>query len=470
MQQSNAGTHHKHDHKLGLTLLLGLSFGLGLGLGACHGDGKQADSPAVVALNGHGSGENGVGSIGPAAFNEPVSFLSDDELALHGKGDRLTEARFIPAPAAVNPGLGPLYNNTSCVACHRSDGRGHPVLANDGNGSQLIVKLSLASGGDPEEPGGSIPVPGLGTQMQDQAIPGAVAPATGQLSWVSKTVTLDDGTAVKLRSPQVTITKADGSNLANEVLTSVRLPPAFIGLGLLEAVSDDWLIANETASSNTPGRIPGRLNHVWSRSKQQEAIGRFGRKATKALVEDQVAAALALDIGLNNSLFPGKDGAVKVSDETMQALSFYVQTLSAPLPRTKKSATALHGQALFHDLGCGGCHQDAMHTGPDHKVAVLRNQEIHPYTDLLLHDMGPDLADHRPDFMASGSEWRTPPLWGIGVQHTVASAACFLHDGRAQTLTEAILWHGGQAQGAREAFGKLAAQDRDDLLAFLGSL
>ena len=468
MQQSNARNHRKIDLKLGLTPLLGLSFSLGLG--ACHGNGKPTDNPTIVALNGHESGENAVGSIGPAAFNEPISFLSDDEGELHSKGDRLTEAKYIPAPAEVNPGLGPYYNNTSCVGCHRSDGRGHPVLASEGNGSQLIIKLSLASGGEPEEPGGSIPVPGLGTQLQDQAIPGAIAPATGQLSWVSKTVTLDDGTAVKLRSPQVTITKADGSKLPADVLTSTRLPPAFIGLGLLEAVSDDWLVANETASSNTPGRIPGRLNHVWSRSKQQEAIGRFGRKATKALVEDQVAAALALDIGLDNSLFPGKDGAIEASDETMQALSFYVQTLSAPLPRTKKSAASLHGQMLFRDIGCSGCHQDAMHTGSEHKIAALRNQEIHPYTDLLLHDMGPDLADHRPDFMASGSEWRTPPLWGIGVQQTVTSAACFLHDGRAQTLTEAILWHGGQAQGVREAFRKLPAQDRNDLLAFLGSL
>ena len=464
MKQVNAWTKGREHLKLSMTMLLCLS------LGACHDSGKQTDTPGGVALNGHGSAENSSGLVGAAAFNQPVSSLSSDEDELHSKGDQLSEAKYIPAPAAVHQGLGPFYNNTSCVGCHRGDGRGQPVLAKGGNNSQLIVKLSLASGGDPEEPGGSIPVPGLGTQMQDQAIPGMVALATGQITWVAKMVTLDDGTAVKLRAPQIVITKADGSRLADDVLTSVRLAPAFIGLGLLEAVSDEWLIANEAASSTTPGRIPGRLNHVWSRSTQQEAIGRFGRKATKALVKDQVAAALALDIGLDNSLFLGKDGSIEASDETVQALSFYIQTLAAPLPRTKKSALALHGQVLFRNLGCAGCHQEAMRTGSTHEIAALRDQEIHPYTDLLLHDMGADLADQRPDFKANGSEWRTPPLWGIGLQQTVASAACFLHDGRAQTLTEAILWHGGQAQGARDGFRKLSAQDRVDLLAFLGSL
>ena len=200
------------------------------------------------------------------------------------------------------------------------------------------------------------------------------------------------------------------------------------------------------------------------------AIGRFGRKANKATIKDQVALALAADIGLDNSLVPGAGGSTEVSDDTIAALTFYIQTLAPPTARTPGNAATEHGAAIFRSIGCSGCHLPTMHTAPAQEVAALSDQEIHPYTDLLLHDMGPDLADHRPDFAASGSEWRTPPLWGIGLQALVMPYACYLHDGRARSLSEAILWHGGQAAGQRAAFVALSPADRADLLSFLQSL
>lgn len=441
-------------------LLMPCSFAVTLALqpGWCACDGEHSETPyAAGALTVFDRSSN--------AYSFPAPTLSDAELARHRAGDAAFEARFVTAPAPVNPGLGPVFNHTSCAGCHPRDGRGLALVGGPPTLSPLLVRVSLEG---EDDHGGPLPVPGLGTQVQDHAIYGVEPEAEVELTWREVPGSYGDGTPFALRYPEVVLFGPDGE-LGPEVLRSARIAPPTFGLGLLEAIPEATLHELADPEDRDGDGISGRVNLVWDPRSGTHRVGRFGWKANTVDLTLQVAGAYLNDMGLSSPLAPEADGGFELALALVEDNTFYVQTLAVPAAITDTLPEARRGHALFERYGCASCHVGTVDTG-DHPVAVLAGQRIAPYTDLLLHDMGPGLADHRPDWAASGSEWRTAPLWGIGLTQTVLPGAGYLHDGRARTLEEAILWHGGEAEPSRESFRNAERSDREALVAFLRSL
>jgi CxxC motif-containing protein (DUF1111 family) len=274
-------------------------------------------------------------------------------------------------------------------------------------------------------------------------------------------------------------------------MLSPRVAPQMIGLGLLEAIPEAEIRAGADPDDANHDGISGRTNEVWSTAYDKVMLGRFGWKAGMPTIHDQSASAAAGDIGLSSSLVPkpsgdctpaetqcmkapngnsDMSGGYEIGDELMALVAFYSQNLAVPARRKPKDADVLLGKALFKSSGCAACHRPSFTTGTVDGQPQLSNQRIWPYTDLLLHDMGEGLADGRPEGEASGREWRTAPLWGVGLTAVVSGHTFLLHDGRARNVEEAILWHGGEAQPARDAYAKLTPSERQALLAFVNSL
>lgn len=412
-----------------------------------------------------------------SAYEQPATGLSETEMKKHRQGDLAFDAVFVTAPALVNPGLGPLFNNASCAGCHIRDGRG---LAEKG---QLLVRVSGAGAGSSASPldasqyhhEGSVkeanapPVPGLGNQIQDDGIFGRVPEARIEIQWRESEGKYEDGSAYQLRSPAPQIALPNGDPLPSEILTSLRIPPPVFGLGFLEAVPEQTIRNLADPDDKNRDGISGRPNEVWNVSTQSMTLGRFGLKANNPDLLQQTAGAYVNDMGITNPLFPEADGSADIDRAILENNTFYVQTLGVPVRTLLDNPQVKRGEKLFTQANCTACHIPELRTG-DNPVKALANQTIHPYTDLLLHDLGTGLADNRPDFKASGTEWRTPPLWGLGLTQTVLPYSTYLHDGRARTLEEAILWHGGEGEAAKEAFRKMSDRDRASLVRFLNSL
>lgn len=450
-----------------LSLLGGLF--LSLALASCA-DPTEADTAALedFALSG---GATTVFEKTTFAYQLPSPGLSADEFALHAQGDIAFEARFVTAPAPINGGLGPVFNNNSCNGCHIRNGRGMPVIGQGGLRSQMLVRVSLpAEFGEPAHPGGAVPVAGVGTQLGDHAIFGVEPEASIDLDWVEEPGTYADGSAYSLRRPVLSITLAGGEALPAEAMTSLRQPPPIFGLGLFEALPEAALLDAADPHDADGDGISGRTNQVWSITEQKSVLGRFGLKANQPTILQQSAGAYFDDMGISNPLMPDADGNEDIGHETLRAAEFYSMSLGVPARRDLDDPQVQRGERLFVELGCADCHTPTLRSGP-HELAVISEQLFHPFTDLLLHDMGEGLADGRPDFDASGREWRTAPLWGIGLTQTVAPGAGYLHDGRARNFEEAILWHGGEAERAREAFRtEISAAQRAEVVRFLRSL
>lgn len=434
-------------------------------------------------------GETTVDNRTSLAFSQPAPNLTDQEIALHKEGDRAFGDTFVTAPAPVNAGLGPMFNNSSCIACHIHDGRGMPTKGS------LLVRVSLppsqaalahqpiSAGGNNSHQssifesqaeasvslGNAPPVPNLGTQLQDQAIYGVKPKATVDIKWHEKNAVYSDGTPYQLRSPLLDIVLADGKPLPLGVLTSARVPPPVFGHGLLEAVPERDIIKLADPQDKNNDSISGKPNRVWDVRRKKLVLGRFGLKANNPNLFQQNAAAYINDMGVTNPLFPEKDRTTEIDLKTLNAVTFYTQTLSVPGRTLSRDPVVQKGEKLFVQANCAACHIGSLQTG-NHPVKAVANQTIHPYTDLLLHNMGEGLADGRPDFEASGNEWRTAPLWGLGLTQTVLPYTGYLHDGRARTLEEAILWHGGEAERSKEVFRTMAISDRTALIQFLNSL
>jgi CxxC motif-containing protein (DUF1111 family) len=260
-----------------------------------------------------------------------------------------------------------------------------------------------------------------------------------------------------------------------------------IGLGLLENVPASVLEALADPEDADGDGISGRINRVWSPSEGGMRPGRFGWKANAANLVDQDSGAALGDVGLTTRLHPDQNcpaaqaacraaydqsatGGAELSDLFLERLVFYTRAIAVPRQRHPEAPEVARGAALFRTARCDACHVPTLVTGPDATLPELANQSFHPFTDLLLHDMGPDLADGRPDFAAGPSEWRTPPLWGIGLIPAVNGHDALLHDGRARGVAEAILWHGGEGAAARDAFRTMDAADRAALVAFVNTL
>ncbi len=416
-------------------------------------------------------GEGTTAAADRNAFGNSARNLTDEQRRAFEVGDSFFTQNWVTAPASTDArdGLGPLFNAQACSSCHLRDGRGTP---DDGLG--LLFRLSTPEG-DPD--------PTYGGQLQDRSILGVPAEATVRTIYVEEVGTFDDGTEYVLRRPVHEFDDLSYGPLVVDVQTSPRLAPPVFGAGLLEAIPEEDIVAAADPEDSDGDGISGRPNFVFGPASPEQRLGRFGWKANVATVEEQVAGAFVGDIGITSSLHPDETctlvqldclaapngGTPEISDDLLAFVVFYNETLAVPARRNLDSQSVRDGADHFDSLGCASCHTPMQRTGDD-PIAALANQVIFPFTDLLLHDMGPDLADGRPDGEASGSEWRTPPLWGIGLSEVVNSNARFLHDGRARSLEEAILWHGGEAESAREGYKALSEEQRDELIDFLESL
>ncbi len=422
-------------------------------------------------------GETTIFSTGPDAFTFPLPNLSSDGLEEHFLADGAFGQQFVTAPATQFGGIGPLFNQNSCEGCHIRNGRGSVPQFEGDRSSGLLLRISVPGVGSN---GNIVPVPGFGGQLQNKAVFGVQAEGKLSKSEVEEVVTYLDGLSTTLARPTYSI-KDPYQALPGNVLISPRLAPPVHGLGLLEAVPEKDILALADENDVDNDGISGRPNMVWDVLASTTKLGRFGWKAEQPTAGQQAADAAHNDMGLTNFYFPtehcdgqpncndGLQTRLDIDDETTNLMAFYFQTLAVPAQRNYDKPEVIRGKQLFTKLNCGSCHTPKHVTG-SHEIAELSFQTIYPYTDLLLHDMGEGLADNRPVFQANGREWRTPPLWGIGLTQVVNSKATFLHDGRARTLEEAILWHGGEAERPVNDFKSLSRTERNYLIEFLKSL
>lgn len=445
-----------------------------------------------------GGGATALNARGATAFSLASATLPFERVFDFRVGDGVFRRLWVSAPASVtsSDGLGPLYNARGCQSCHLRDGRGRPPEAGEA-ASSLLIRLSIPPRGPAEEAlvaAGRVPAigdPVYGLQLQTFGIQGHLAEGQVVIDWTEEEVPLAGGEVAHLRRPGFRIENPGYGPFAPGLMISPRTAPPMIGLGLLEAVPEAEILAGADPDDRDDDGISGRAARVWSNAEGRMMLGRFGWKALAPTMADQVADAFAADMGLSTRLHRGGfgecteaqtacraaiDGAdpregVEVTDRLFDLVVFYARNLAVP-PRGPDAETAetRHGRMLFREAGCSACHRPSFTTGtlpdrPEHSA-----QRIWPYSDLLLHDMGEGLADHRREGAASGTEWRTPPLWGIGRTQAVSGHTQFLHDGRARNLLEAILWHGGEAQRARDAIAAMTPAERAALLAFLESL
>lgn len=413
-------------------------------------------------------GDTSVNNRTSFGFEDPAANLSEENLEKHLDGDLEFGNVFVTAPAPVNPGLGPLFNNVSCESCHLKNGKANPLFRDPNLRSPALVMVSDPRV-EPAVPGGNPPVDGIGSQIQDHAIFGVEPEGTIYLSWEEIPGEYPDGTSYSLRKPVLDIILSDGSSLGEDIQTSMRLPLPVIGLGLLEAISDETLFELSDPDDSDGDGISGRPNMVWNQITSSTEVGRFGRKAGAQNLRMQTARAYAEDMGVSNPELTLGDAVPDITEEQLALATFYVQTLAVPLRGDVADPDVVEGEAIFSDIGCISCHVSLIKTG-EHPIEEVSYQTIQPFTDLLLHDMGEGLADNRPDFQATGREWRTTPLWGIGLTRKILGKESFLHDGRARSLEEAILWHGGEAERVTERFKSLPEQKRNNLIKFLNTL
>ncbi len=441
-------------------------------LTACQTTDHDSDN-TVVNLPG---GSTTLRDASSKAFSSPAPNLSASQLDEHATGDAAFEAKFVTAPAANNAGLGPVFNNTSCSACHSKDGRGRPPEA----GELLSSMLFRISKAGTDVNGGPLTMDNYGTQLQPRAIFGENPEGQVIITYYDSLVHLADGETVTLKVPNYQLNDLYMS-LSAPALLSPRIAPPVFGLGLLEALDEASIVALADESDKDNDGISGRPNYVINVLTGKKTLGRFGLKSNTPNLLQQCAAAYNNDMGVTSWIFPqetcfgqSQKGCGNVIPEvdsvTVAAVTFYVRTLAVPARRNVNDAQVQAGEKIFRQLQCNECHIQELKTGNFDQHPELSQQIINPYTDLLLHDMGDALSDNRPDFLANGNEWRTPPLWGIGLTEVVNGHTQFLHDGRANNFTEAILWHGGEATKSRIDFQALKLKDRQALLGFLKSL
>lgn len=430
-------------------------------------------------------GETSVEVTNQHAFAKSLSNLPVPKLRDFAYGNRLFNTNWVTAPASVEhfDGLGPLFNRNSCVGCHVRDGRGRAPQGEEERLLSSLVRVSVEGEGPHGAP---LKHPIYGGQLQDKAIHPYAPEAQVRVRYSAKVVRFPDGTERTLRRPEVTLEGFAYGAPSPPLLSSFRVASALHGLGLLEAVPVDAILSSADPSDSDGDGISGRANWVWDSERGERALGRFGWKAGQPTLRQQAAAAFAGDIGITSSIVTEDDrsatqraridapdgGEPELRKRDLNALVFYLRALAVPVARVEgpQHGAILRGYQRFKEVGCAGCHRERLETGALAEIPALSGQVIHPYTDLLLHDMGEELADGRPEFAANGREWRTPPLWGLGLIEAVNGHTDLLHDGRARGPEEAILWHGGEAERSKSAYMALPASEREALLAFLRSL
>lgn len=434
-------------------------------------------------------GEEYSGGLHATVFNQTeesfgffASGLTAEQQTDFGVGNSFFRLSWVTSPSSTTArdGLGPFYNAVACASCHFKDGRGRPPAFDGETARGLLLRFSING---TQENGSSNPDPVYAGQLQDNAILGQII--KGRYNIINQDIveTFADGTTVTLKNPTYQLVNLGYGPVAANLKVSPRIANQIIGLGLLEAVPDATILAFADVADTNGDGISGKPNYVYDIQSNSQKLGRFGWKANQPNVRQQVAGAFSGDMGITSFLFPNENcppgvdcnsipngGSPEISNENLEKVALYSRSLAVPARRNHDSQDVLKGKKTFETIGCTACHIPKMQTGNDYSIVNFRNQTIRPFTDLLLHDMGPALADNAPDFLATGTEWRTPPLWGLGLINTVNGHTNLMHDGRARNITEAILWHGGEAQASKDKFKQLSAKERDELLAFLNSL
>lgn len=427
----------------------------------------------------------------------PMANLSAQDKTQFYAGKALATQPWVKAPTitTARDGLGPLYNARTCLSCHVRGLRGSQPEAS-GEAMTALVKLSLP-GVDPIK--GSIVDPVYGDQIQTRSTdfftkfkssnnkrPTIPAEASVTLEWIVEPFKYPDGHRVDLRKPRLKIDSWGYGEPNKKLIYSLRNAPNLFGMGLLEQIPEADILAQSDPEDLDKNGISGRVNKVWDFAKQRSQLGRFGWKANRSTVKQITAAAFVHDIGITSDLFNAENCSktqsackelaqrdhpeVEISERLLDLSANFVEHIAVPMT-SQLSQAAEQGQALFTDLGCNLCHRASYITQKNEAKAYLSQQTIYPYTDLLLHDLGVGLADGRQEYSASGVEWRTAPLWGLSAEVDVKNGAGYLlHDGRARSVEEAILWHGGEAQTIKDSFVGLPRSERDKLIEFVLSL
>ena len=424
-------------------------------------------------------GSTTVFNAGPNAFGMPLANISRSNRRAHVVGNSFFNKNWVfsPSSTTARDGLGPLFHARSCSSCHVKDGRGAPT--NDSSTSiGLLFRLSV--------PGKASGDPVLGVQLATKAAPGVEPEGTVNVRYEEKEVGFDNLKTGSLRKPQYElITSNHYGDPHAKIQFGPRIAQQLVGVGLLEAVPDTAILAKADPNDEDGDGISGKPNYIFNPESKKRELGRFGWKANEANLRTQTASAFLRDMGITSPIHPVEDftkpqkekinvtliaNPPDIDDTKFDRVVTYLRTLAPPAQRNVNYPSVKRGNILFQKIGCANCHTPSLRTGSDAAIDELKNQSIKPYTDLLLHDMGEDLADGIQDSMASGSEWRTPPLWGIGLTKTVNGNTFFLHDGRARSIEEAILWHGGEGSESRKNYSSLSLDDKVDLLNFINSL
>jgi CxxC motif-containing protein (DUF1111 family) len=447
---------------------------------SCGGEPREA-------LDARLGGDTTRAGTGQTAFGLPAPSLTNEERQLFEMGDSMFTKNWVSAPSSTTgrDGLGPMFNARACSGCHLRDGRGVPIDHRSGDQAEprigLLMRLSVPGAATNEAP---YPDPVYGGQLQDFSLDGTPPEGRIEVTYTDVAGTFADGTTYTLRSPTYRIVDLAYGPLAPDVMMSPRLAPQVIGMGLLEAIPAETIESAADPDDADGDGISGRVNIVRDLTTGEPALGRFGWKAGQPSVEMQTPAAFSGDLGLTSRVIGSDDctseqtacreaangGDPEVTDQQMAAITFYGRVLAVPELRDPERDDVVAGSEAFGELGCASCHTPTFVTG-ESAIPNLDDQTIHPYTDLLLHDMGDGLADRRPEFDATGTEWRTPPLWGLGLIDDVSGGERFLlHDGRARTIDEAILWHGGEAATAADAYRRAPVATRRAINAFLESI
>ena len=467
-------------------------------------------------------GDTGISITSSESYSKPSSNITASRKGSFFIGNAFFRQPWVIAPASTDSrdGLGALFNVAACQSCHVKDGRGHAPMTSDDDADSLLIRLAMPATTDKQRQQlqnsliEKVAHPMYGGQLQDRGIQGVPAEARIAIQWTDKPVTFADGHVETLRAPTFNLTNPGYGSFDDDLMVSPRIALPMIGLGLLDQIPDADIKKqaisinknniNKNSAKNDSSDISGKFNLVMDPQTGKVALGRFGWKAGQTKLITQNQSAFNEDMGLTSNIRPhescmptqtacikattGADEqgngkpAVEVSDEVAKFVEFYTRNLAVPHRRNADDKLVLAGKKRFYDMGCQSCHTPRYQlpkTDDDH--IEQHGQVIYPYTDLLLHDMGDDLADRtiagklppknfQVEFLANSYEWRTPALWGIGLAQTVDPQATFLHDGRARTLMEAVLWHGGEAKKQQQKVLRLDKKGRAELNAFLQSL
>lgn len=420
-------------------------------------------------LNPNLGGNSTIIDVSPNAFSKQnPSVVGDDELQFF-VGNSLFNKNWVTAPASTTArdGLGPLFNARSCASCHFKDGRGRAPSAGE-MATGYLLRLSTGSIDNP------MPHPEYGSQLQDQAILGVQPEATIQINYNEIEGKYPDGETYSLRKPSIALSNFKHSNIGTETFISARVAQQMIGLGLLQNIPKSTLLAWADESDANNDGISGRVNRVMDIEKNSLIVGRFGWKSNEANIQQQCAGAFFGDMGLTSKFHTEEEcktgdcadlpngGTPEVDDDALRQVALYASNLAVPQQRNFEDIAIKKGYNIFVNIGCENCHKS--------NIKSSNAGTFSPFTDLLLHDMGEGLADGRPDALATGSEWRTAPLWGIGLIKTVNGHQQLLHDGRARSIEEAILWHAGEAEKSNTEFKQLSKNDRLNLIQFIESI